>query len=129
MPDSRNSLNDALKYAQISGMLIGPMLAFGAIGFWLDRRYGTKPWFLLAGLIVNVVLCVFNLVPIPGLDGSKIVGQVLSGRAQHVYRNLDEYLPLFMLLVFFILAGLTLTFVRALGNALCRLITGQDCIT
>lgn len=55
MPDSRNSLSDALKYAQISGMLIGPMVAFGAIGFWLDRRYGTKPWFLLAGLILGMV--------------------------------------------------------------------------
>jgi ATP synthase protein I len=55
VPDSRNSLNDALKYAQISGMLIGPMVAFGAIGFWLDRRYGTKPWLLLAGLILGMV--------------------------------------------------------------------------
>jgi F0F1-type ATP synthase assembly protein I len=73
VPDSRNSLNDALKYAQISGMLIGPMLAFGAIGFWLDRRYGTKPWFLLAGLILGMVggfVNLFKLVLPPKDRGS-----------------------------------------------------------
>ena len=55
MPDDKGSLPDALKYAQISGMLIGPMLAFGAIGYWLDGRCGTKPWLLLAGLILGMV--------------------------------------------------------------------------
>jgi ATP synthase protein I len=55
VPESRNSLNDALKYAQISGMLVGPMLAFGAIGYWLDGRFGTKPWFMLAGLILGMI--------------------------------------------------------------------------
>ena len=55
MPEPRGSLNEALKYAQISGMLIGPMLAFGAIGYWLDRRFVTPPWFLLAGLILGMI--------------------------------------------------------------------------
>ena len=36
-------------------MLIAPMLAFGAIGWWLDGRFGTKPWLLLAGLIVGMI--------------------------------------------------------------------------
>ena len=55
MPESRDSLSDALKYAQISGMLIGPMLAFGAIGYWLDKRFATQPWFLLGGLILGMI--------------------------------------------------------------------------
>jgi len=55
VPDSRDSLNDALKYAQISGMLVGPMLGFGGIGYWLDGHFGTKPWFLLAGLILGMI--------------------------------------------------------------------------
>ena len=77
MPDSRNSLIDALKYTQITGMLVAPMLAFGAIGFWLDRKYGTKPWFLLAGLIFGMIggfVNFFRLV-LPskerGADGEK----------------------------------------------------------
>jgi len=55
LPEPRDSLPDAIKYAQISGMLIGPMLAFGGIGFLLDRHFGTKPWFMLAGLILGMV--------------------------------------------------------------------------
>ena len=55
MPESRGSLTDALKYAQISGMLVAPMLAFGGIGYWLDGRFGTKPWLLLTGLILGMI--------------------------------------------------------------------------
>ena len=71
MTDRRDSLADALKYAQISGMLVGPMLAFGAIGYWLDGRFGTKPWLLLGGLILGMVggfVNFFRLV-LPPKDG------------------------------------------------------------
>jgi len=53
--DGRGSPGDAIKYAQITGMLVAPMLAFGAIGLWLDGRFGTKPWLLLAGLLLGMV--------------------------------------------------------------------------
>ncbi|MBI1950335.1 MAG: AtpZ/AtpI family protein [Acidobacteria bacterium] len=36
-------------------MLVAPVVAFGAIGYWLDRRFGTKPWLLLAGLILGMI--------------------------------------------------------------------------
>ena len=65
------SLAEALKYAQISGMLIGPMLALGAIGYWVDGRFGTKPWLLLTGLILGMIggfVNFFRLV-LPPRDG------------------------------------------------------------
>jgi F0F1-type ATP synthase assembly protein I len=71
--DSRDSLSDALKYAQISGMLVAPMLAFGGIGYWLDGRFGTKPWLLLAGLILGMIggfVSFFRLVLPPKGQGS-----------------------------------------------------------
>ena len=77
MPDSRNSLNDALKYAQISSMLVAPMLAFGAIGYVLDRHFRTKPWFMLAGLILGMVggfVNFFRLV-LPPRDGGRGPGE------------------------------------------------------
>ena len=67
------SLAEALKYAQISGMLIGPMLGFGAIGYWLDGRFGTKPWLLLAGLVLGMIggfVNFFRLVLPPRGGGS-----------------------------------------------------------
>jgi F0F1-type ATP synthase assembly protein I len=51
----RGSLGEALKYAQVGTMLVAPILAFGAIGYWLDGRLGTKPWLLLAGLIFGMI--------------------------------------------------------------------------
>ena len=55
MADDRGSLGEALKYTQIGTMLIAPMLAFGGIGYFLDRRFGTKPWLLLIGLLLGML--------------------------------------------------------------------------
>jgi len=84
--------------------------------------------FLAAVLQINVVLFVFNLMPIPGLDGARILGRFLHGRAREVYQNMDQYLPLFMLVIFFLLGAPVLTFVNALGNALCNAIVGGNCL-
>jgi Zn-dependent protease len=85
----------------------------------------TEPfWFLLAVLVVNLFLCVFNLVPIPGLDGSKILVRYLHGRAREVYAGMEQYLPLFVLLVFFLLAGPILGIVGIFERALCSLFAG-----
>jgi Zn-dependent protease len=83
--------------------------------------------FLLAVLQANIVLCVFHLMPIPGLDASRILAQFLHGRAREIYTNLDQFLPLFMLLIYFLLGAPVLAFVRFLGNALCGLIIGGNC--
>jgi len=83
--------------------------------------------FVLAVLVVNLFLCVFNLVPIPGLDGSKILVRYLHGRAREVYGNMEQYLPLFVLLVFFLLAGPVLGIVAAFEKALCNVFAGSIC--
>jgi Zn-dependent protease len=82
---------------------------------------------LAAILLVNFFLCVFNLMPIPGLDGSRILAQFLHGRAREVYTNLDQYLPLFLLLVFFLLAGPILGIVSVFDRALCHVFAGEAC--
>jgi hypothetical protein len=74
------------------------------------------------------VLCVFHLMPIPGLDASRILQRFLHGRSREIYTNLDQFLPLFMLLIYFLLGAPVLAFVRFLGNALCGLIVGGDCL-
>jgi F0F1-type ATP synthase assembly protein I len=53
--DDRSSLAQALEYAQAGLLIIAPMLGFGAVGYWIDGRLGTKPWFLAAGLILGMV--------------------------------------------------------------------------
>jgi Zn-dependent protease len=41
--------------------------------------------------ILNVILAAFNLVPIPPLDGSRIVGGLLPAQAYRQWASLDRY--------------------------------------
>jgi F0F1-type ATP synthase assembly protein I len=35
--------------------LVAAIVVFGALGFWLDGRFGTKPWLMVVGLILGAV--------------------------------------------------------------------------
>lgn len=79
-----------------------------------------------AAFLVNVYLFVFQLMPIPGLDGARLLAPVLPPRAREVYTGLDQYLVLLILVVFFLLSGPFLGIVRALAQVVTRLIAGTD---
>jgi Zn-dependent protease len=80
-----------------------------------------------AFLIVNGFMFLIQLMPVPGLDGSKLLVRVLHGRAREVYANLDEYLVLFVLLIFFLLGGPFLSIVTGLFGAICDVFAGTGC--
>ncbi len=53
-------------------------------------------------IIVNIALAIFNLVPIPPLDGSKVLFSILPLRYQNFRRKYEIYaLPLLLILVIF----------------------------
>ncbi len=54
-PEDRPPLADAIRYAQAGTVLIAPMLGLGALGWWIDRRCGTGPWVMVAGLLLGMV--------------------------------------------------------------------------
>ena len=58
---------------------------------------------MVYGIWLNLVLCFFNLIPIPPLDGSHLMYHALPARAGAWYRSLGRfgYLPLFMLMFLF----------------------------
>lgn len=51
------------------------------------------------GVTINIILCLLNLIPIPPLDGSRVVSSLLPGRLPYYYGRIEPY-------GFFILLGL-----------------------
>ena len=43
------------------------------------------------GILVNCVLAVFNLLPIPPLDGSRVISALLPNRLAYQYNQLEQY--------------------------------------
>lgn len=71
--------------------------------------------FFLYAAQINAMLAVFNLLPIPPLDGSRILGVVLKGRAYDLYYRYERYIMLALLaLLFFGLLNTPITFLTDL---------------
>lgn len=58
-------------------------------GIWSEDSVGVAV--LQLGIFVNILLMVFNLVPIPPLDGSRAVMYFLKGNALRSYVALERY--------------------------------------
>ena len=60
----------------------------------------------IIGININLSLMILNLIPIPPLDGSRVVASFLKGRAAVTYARLEPYgfLILFALLFLGILS-------------------------
>jgi Zn-dependent protease len=54
------------------------------------------------GILLNFVLAVFNLLPIPPLDGSHVVANLLPRPAAYAYRSMGQYGLLIVFLLLFI---------------------------
>ena len=80
---------------------------------------GTEAFlFLVAFEFTQLSLAIFHLLPIPGLDGARLVALVLPDDARRVYRDADRYLPLFVLVLWFLLAGVMKALIYGLVDSL-----------
>jgi Zn-dependent protease len=130
MPLNPMNLRDTRRgevWVIVAGLLANLALAvLAGVGL---RFVGGEVWLLLVAVLrVNVIMFVFQLMPVPGLDGGKLLARVLPYRPREVFRNLEQYLTLFLLVIFFLLSAPIIAIVNALGNALCTIIVGGPCL-
>ncbi len=85
----------AIVFAVVLNLLEPVLNQPGAMREWLFTL-------LFLALQVNVVLGIFNLIPIPPLDGSRIVGGFLSRRAYDVWVSIDRY-GIFIIVILLVL--------------------------
>ena len=71
------------------------------ISFWFNA-----PLYLMAtaGIQINFILMLLNLLPLPPLDGSKILNNFLTGRAAVFYDKVEPYG--FIILVLLLFSGI-----------------------
>lgn len=104
--------------------LAGPMANF-LLAFAFAMTFRAMPNSAVSpvlGIIVyaNILLMIFNLIPIPPLDGSKVLFAVLPDSAREVKIFLEKYG--FMILLFFIFFMFQL--VEPVINSVFNLLTG-----
>lgn len=76
------------------------------------------PIFLQVTILMNIALMVFNLVPIPPLDGSKILFSLLPSKWSHIQYTLERY-GIWILIVFIFFGfSLIVPIISALYNIL-----------
>jgi Zn-dependent protease len=74
----------------------------------------------------NCVLAIFNLIPIPPLDGSNVVYGLLPPQQKYTWRSYQQYGPMILLALFFFGAQLLRVIVFGPALFLFRLFTGLN---
>jgi Zn-dependent protease len=113
----------------------GPLANFVMAFLWMvalrlsvaDGGAASQGLFAMAriGVSVNLVLMALNLLPIPPLDGGRIVTSLLPGRAAAVYARVEPFgFAIIILLMFTSLLGSVIRPLFDAGTALLRFLVG-----
>jgi Zn-dependent protease len=102
----------------VLAVLAGIAMAFA--DYWSQKWPGAVHIlrFLDYLLIYNVFFGVFNLMPIPPLDGSKILFNLLPQRYYYIYLTLEQYGPFILILV--LVTGLHHLFLTPIASGLIK---------
>jgi len=102
------------------------LAALAAVGIGVSARFGVGGEGMLAELLwglmgMNVGLAIFNLIPLPPLDGSRIVAWLMPDRMRDAWHALERFAPLLLIAIFYFGGRLVAGPVNLLGGLLVQL--------
>lgn len=92
-------------------------LTYAIVAIHVSRDFGfyeISLQMLRYSIFINFLLGVFNLLPLPPLDGSRMVASFLKGEALRKYEELAKYTPM----IFLVIIGLSVMGISTLGRIL-----------
>jgi Zn-dependent protease len=101
-PYNFNQYRRGLRWVSFAGPLVNFILGFISlliitVFFRSGLTEGLLFQFMFVLMQLNILLGIFNLIPIPPLDGSKILMSVLPNSYLGLYRQIEQYAPLILL--------------------------------
>jgi Zn-dependent protease len=107
-PNNFKKPKEGMAITAIAGPLANLLMGFISIFFFygfakivpIDSTIGFSVcYFFYFAASVNVTLAVFNLLPIPPLDGSKVLACVLPDKAYYKYMQYERYVMIALLIM------------------------------
>jgi Zn-dependent protease len=94
-----------LLLALVCTVLVAVTLKLGAMSGSAQGVFGVLGQAAYFGIYINLILAVFNLIPIPPLDGSHVVYHLLPPSVRPRYRELGRYGIGILMVAVFVLPG------------------------
>lgn len=103
----------------LSNIILGTL---SAVGLALIATKVSPDWgyysisiqMLRYSVFINFILAFFNLIPLPPLDGSKMVSSFLKGQTLYKYESIAQYTPV----IFLVIMALSFMGIHTLGYVL-----------
>ena len=104
--------------AVIAGIIMFLIRSAGAEGSFLFSVYMVMQYVI----VINIVLMIFNLIPIPPLDGSRVVLFLLPRDLAQKYAKIERYG--FWIILILLMTNILWKIIAPIANFLIKLLSG-----